>query len=225
MKKLIWTLSFVGLGAAVGAGLLSSSATAQAPQQEPAREGPEGMTGQPAEPKPMGTEGARQPVVKEVAEVVTAAVTVKEIDKKNRRVMLTDDKGSRIEAQVPPELTGFDKLKKGDKLNLTYQEAAAVAILPAGTAPATPGAEERTVVGQRPVGGGTAMAREFMVTVPVVKVDAKDSSITVKTGEGKTQEIEVDDPALKQRLPEVKPGDVIQLTFVEAVVTAIEPRK
>lgn len=211
-----------------GTGTQGQTGTGTGSQGQPGME--QGQTGSGMESQGEGAQqrsgstGARKPMGREVSEVVTVAATVQEVDKKNRRVTLTDEQGERFEVQVPADMAGFDRLKKGDKVNITYHEAMAAALLPAGTAPATPTMEERTVVGQRPLGGG-AMAREFSVTLPVVSVDTKESAITVKTPEGRNEKVKVADPSIKRRLNEVKPGDVVQLTYVEAVATAIEPRK
>src|SRR3954471_23959203 len=60
------------------------------------------------------------------SEVVHSTATVTSIDKKARTVLLKKDDGDTVSVQVPTEMTGFDRLKVGDKVDVDYHEAIAV---------------------------------------------------------------------------------------------------
>src|SRR5262245_17904250 len=59
---------------------------------------------------------------------VSGAIT--EIDHDSRKVTIKGDKGKTQNVTVPPEMTRFDELKVGDRVNLTYHESVALAITP-----------------------------------------------------------------------------------------------
>jgi hypothetical protein len=194
----------------------------QAPPSTPPAERPSGQpegapTGQQGTTTPSGEE--TQAPVASMAEVATMTARVEKVDAKKRKLTLKDPDGKSFTVQVPQEVPGMDKVKKGDKVDLTYYESVAVSVLPARHG--APAMAER-VVGQRETAGGTVV-REINVTTPITKVDKQKNTITVKTPEGTTRTIKVQDPQLQQRLGELRPGNVVEVTYTEAVATAIEP--
>ena len=105
---------------------------------------------------------------------------------------------------------------------MSYQESVALAVRRAGET--KPGESLKETVertqGDRP--GGT-MERTQIVSAQIVSVDTKKNVLKVKGPEGKTREIAVQDPELRERLKGLKAGEVIELAFTEAMAVAIEP--
>ena len=79
-----------------------------------------------------GADPAGMPVAKTSATEHQSG-TVTGIDKSTRTVTLKTDAGDPRSFQVSPDVEGFDKLKKGDKVDVDYTESIAIAMLPKGT--------------------------------------------------------------------------------------------
>jgi Cu/Ag efflux protein CusF len=141
-----------------------------------------------------------------------ATVVVTAIDKGARKVTVKTSEGDMVDITVPADVQGFDKLKKGDKVDIDYMESIAIGMAPKGT---KPNAIERaaTVPG--------AAGREVVVTAEVLKVDVAHNKVTLKGPSGK-HTVSVTDPDLQARLATIKKGQVLMFTYTEAVATAIQ---
>jgi hypothetical protein len=224
MTKSIKTLTLAALS---GVALASAPAVAQTERQQPTPQGsptqPGTQPSRPMEPTPTGQEPGTtgQRPAMEQAELVNVLATVENVDKKGRKVHLKDPEGQRVTVQVPPAVQGFERLKKGDRVNIGYYESMAVALMPP-TGTTAPMQQER-VVGTRELGGG-AVARELTVATKVSSVDPDKNTVTFKAPDGKPLTVNVTDPQLQQRLKELNPGDTIQINYTEAVAVTLEPQ-
>ena len=115
---------------------------------------------------------------------------------------------------MPADVKGFDKLKVGDKIEVDYMESLAVSMLPVGTKPS---------MTERAASVPGATGREFSIAAEIVSIDPADNHVTLKGPRGKQMTVVVQDPELQARLPNLKPGQVVQLQYTEAVATAIQP--
>jgi hypothetical protein len=236
MKKGMRTLAMVGLGGGLGLGaLVAGPARVHAqqgnePQQESAPAQPAPMPApepQPAQPAPggaepqaaPGAEEAGRPGATKIAETTNITATVEKVDLKNRKLSLRDPQGQRLEVQVPSEVTGLENLKKGDKIDITYSESLAMALLPPGQAAPRP--EERTATGSQM--GAAGAARQITAAVTITKVDQASNTVSFKEPDGSMRTVKVQDPEMQQRLADLKPGDVVQLTYTEAVAARLAP--
>ena len=83
---------------------------------------------------------------------------------------------------------------------------------------------ERTSGTRMPEGGGTAMgSRETTMSAEVVSVDVPNSKVTFKGPKGNRRTVTVQDPAMQKKLPSLKPGQVVQFTYTEAIAASIRP--
>src|SRR5206468_716693 len=82
--------------------------------------------------------------------------------------------------------------------------ALAVEMLPPGSKPS-----QSEQVARAPGMAG----REMTVSAEVVAVDPASNHVTFKGPDGNVQTIAVHDPAMQQKLPNIKPGQVIQFTY------------
>src|SRR6476619_6134222 len=62
-------------------------------------------------------------------------VSVTAIDKSARSLTIKNEAGDVKSIQVPSEVKAFDKLKKGDKIDIDYTESLAISMLPPGAKP------------------------------------------------------------------------------------------
>ena len=157
-----------------------------------------------------------------MGEVKTASATVQGIDKKARTVTLKGETGNVVTLAVPEEVQAFDQVKKGDKIKMAYTEAVALDIYPPGEA--RPEAKE-TESSYR-TGGATpsrTISRTQTLAGEIISVDPKKNKVKVKGPEGKAKEIAVTDPAVQARLKDLKPGQVVEVRYKEAMAVTLEP--
>jgi hypothetical protein len=155
---------------------------------------------------------------------MSATATVEKVDKTKRQLMLKDKQGKRFAVDVPEDVTGFEAIKKGDRITIDYYSSVALA-LDRGKDGMAPSAEETSMVQRTPakLPGGVA-AREMSATAEVVKVDTTANTLTVKGPEG-VDTIHVTDPELQADLAKLKKGDKIRATYAEAVAIRVTAPK
>jgi hypothetical protein len=150
--------------------------------------------------------------------------TIDSINKDTREVALIGEQGQKETFTVPPSFKGFDKLKVGDRVNVTYTESVALGlgkpgekanVQTRGGTSVTPSAEGRSGVGMHQV----------QVTAEIASVDPEKNEITFKGPEGNMRSVTVDNPELRDKLGDLKPGDTVQLTYTEAIAGSITPAK
>jgi len=196
-----WTLL---AGAACGALVLGFGARALAQQN--------------ANPTMGGSTDQVTPTGKSTSELTHASAKVTAIDKSARVVTLQGDDGNKFSVTVPPDLKNFDKLKVGDKVEVDYYEGLAVEMLPPG---AKPSMSQRTMK-SREMGGGMT-GKQTTVAAEVVSVDPATDHVTFKAPRGQIKTITVQDPEMQKKLPNLKPGQVVQFTYTEATAASIQP--
>jgi Cu/Ag efflux protein CusF len=162
----------------------------------------------PSTPMPGKAEGA----------VVKMRGTVANVDKENRTITLKGSKGRTVtlDVQDPSKL---DVVKVGDPVVGTYVEALAVQVRPAGsTTPSASASETRATSkpGDNPAG---AIRREITLTGKIVRIDAKGHRVTLEGPRGGQETIKVKD--MKQ-LEGVKAGDLVEITYLQALVVALD---
>ena len=151
---------------------------------------------------------------------VHASGTITGIDKSSRIVTIKTDTGELRSFQVPSEVSGFDKLKKGDKVAADYTESIAVAMQPKGTKLT---ASERAAATKTGAGMGGA-GKQITISAEVISVDAANNTVTLKGPKGNVETIDVKDPENQAKLPSIKPGQVMQFTYTEAVAVSVTPK-
>jgi len=151
---------------------------------------------------------------------ITATATIKAIDPATRSVTLRMENGDEDTFTVSPDVTRFNELKVGDTIKASYYESLVFQLRLPGAAAPTSGT---TVGGGRlsNVPGG-ALGTQQTTTVTVKAVDMNVPSITVVAADGRTLTRKI---AEKKNLEGVKPGDQIDITYIQAVVVLAEPAK
>lgn len=163
-------------------------------------------------------QGGGKPMAERSA-TMHATGTVSAIDKSARIVTVKTDAGEKRSVQVGPEVTGFDKLKVGDKVDVEYTESIAVSMLPPGSKPS---ASEKSAAMKTGKGAGMA-GKQTTVSAKVVSVDPAANTITFKGPKGNVETVDVQDPDNQAKLPSIKPGQVMQFTYTEAMAVSVTP--
>lgn len=160
------------------------------------------------------TESAGSGVVPTRTETTHATVVVTGIDKTARKLTIKNLSGEKMTFYVPSDVKSFDKLKVGDRVEVDYMESIALSMLPPGSKPSM---TERTAT----VPGGAG--REMSISAEVISVDAAANKVTFKGPKGQIKTVNVQDSELQAKLPSLKPGQVLQLTYTEAIATGVQP--
>jgi Cu/Ag efflux protein CusF len=142
------------------------------------------------------------------AQLITGTATIQKIDKTNGKLMLKDADGKTFELKASPDVN-LDKLHVGDRVNASYYQEIAVAINK--HVQGTPKVVATTV--QR----GGVTAQQSTLSARIVS--------GVRTADGKTHTLKVDDPDLQAQLSKIKPGDNMDITYTQAVAISVEPTK
>ena len=162
----------------------------------------------PAEKKPAAAE----------IKAVKVHGTISAIDKDAKTITLKGPKGNTMTLDVrdPQKL---EVVKVGDPVVATYYEAIAIEVKKSGAA--TPGitvSEGRTSSkpGENPAG---AIAREVTLTGTITAIDRKAPSVTVTGPQGRSETVKVRDV---KNIKDVKVGDMIEITYAQALVVALD---
>ena len=152
------------------------------------------------------------------SDTIEKRATVTAIDRATRTVTLKGETDEFV-VEVGPEVKGFDTLKVGDVVVATYTESIAVRMAKQGEA--TPGVTG-TVIAEPPTGGKAKAGSEVTASLKVEAVDLTANTVTLSAGDGQKRTVEVKDPKVQERLKTVKPGDVVVVTYTEALALRLD---
>jgi Cu/Ag efflux protein CusF len=155
-----------------------------------------------------------------VEDVREARATITNIDQPNKVVTLQAENGDQIVLGVTDAVRNFDQLRVGDQVAISYTEAIAWQVKPAGEG--APGVKSEEAVtrakpGEKP--GGTARSA-VTVTTTITAIDLDKGTVTLTGPGGRSQTIKARDPA---NLKKVKVGDLVDITYSEALAIAVQP--
>jgi aspartate 1-decarboxylase len=152
------------------------------------------------------------------SQLTTVTATVVAVDQAKRDVTLRGPKGRVETIHVGDEVRNLPQVHKGDLVVVKYYEAVTAQLKKKGQ-PDVVVAEgaDRAAVGQKP---GAAGAAVVSVTAKVIAVDKKNQQITLRGPEGRTAVVDVKQP---RYLDVVKKGDLVDITYTEALAVAVEP--
>jgi hypothetical protein len=151
---------------------------------------------------------------------VTITATVKALDQKTRMATLLGPDGDEVTFRVDDRVTNLPQVKVGDEVVVVAFESIAVQLRKRG-AELGPGATVESALaraepGQRPAIAG---AREMTVTAKIVALDRTKQVVTLEGPEGNQMKVKVRHP---ERLSEVAVGDLVDITYMEALAIAVE---
>ena len=153
---------------------------------------------------------------------VEARATVTAVDPATRTVSLKEANGDELDVAVTQEVRNFDQIKPGDEVVVTYTEALAWQVKPAGQG--APGVSEnveatRAQPGEKPAG---AVGRAVTMTATITAIDIPNGTVTLTGPGGESRTIKARDP---NNLKKVKVGDLVDITYSENVALAVKPVK
>ncbi len=156
-------------------------------------------------------------------ETVEAKARVVAIDKAARVVTLQgEESGDWWVIEAGPEVRNLDQVDVGDMVTVRYTEAVAWQVKQASQgAPGVVEAAgvERAQPGEKPSG---LVGREVTVTTTVTAVDLPNGTVTLTGPRGHSQTVKA---ANMSNLRKVQVGDLVDITYSEALAVAVEPAR
>lgn len=159
------------------------------------------------------------------ATLVEVIAKVTAVDMANRLVTIEGPEGNSVVIQVTDQVKNLPNVKVGDKVRIEYYRSAFVEIEKGDS-----GGELGTEVsaakvsapeGQKPAG---AVGVEMVRRAEVVFVDPYQKFISFRSPDRGLRKISLKDtPELQHYLKELKKGDIVQVTYSEALAISLEP--
>jgi hypothetical protein len=169
------------------------------------------------------TSASAQPAPAGVVRTATLAATVEAIDLVSRQAVLRGEDGRLVTLELAPEVRNLRQVKPGDRVTVTYEESVAAAISAPGDK--RPPLEAATVLGRSKPGDrpGGAAGRMVRARVTIDAASAAGDSVTFTGPRGRQVVAPVADAGMQQFVRGLKPGDVVDVVFAEAVGVRVEP--
>ena len=154
-------------------------------------------------------------------EYVEGEAVVQAINKTDRTVTLRNAQGQSSTVHVPADVD-LNRLKPGDTVALGAHQALSVRVLPPGsTALGATAAAGSTAPGQPE---GRVWGQQLVVVNEVTAVDLVNHTVTLRGADGQSHLITVKDPEMQQRMRNLQVGDLVELTYSEAVGAKVMPK-
>jgi hypothetical protein len=136
--------------------------------------------------------------------------TVVSVDMTTREVVLSTPDGRHATVVAGPEVTNLGRLKAGDRLTFTINDAIAVQM-------ATPGSP--------PVGTAAVNGRSVNAAgrVTIVSAATDGTTVTFTGANGVTHTIDVLDPAMQAFVRRLKAGDQGDVAYGAEIVVRLDP--
>lgn len=164
--------------------------------------------------------------------VIDAAITdnryqlyegeVLKTDPKTRTITFKNKEGeSRFVAG--PEITNFAQIKKGDRVNVTYETAVAIELIKTKSTGIRSKVETSTVTNSKPNEKPSELiANTITIIADIVGVDRDKKLVSVKGPSGNITTVNVKNPAL---LADVAVGEQVKVVYFDAMAASITTPK
>jgi hypothetical protein len=152
------------------------------------------------------------------SEATTASFSVERIDRSNRSMVVQGPDGSRMTVRVAPTVEGFDKLQKGDRVELDYYASTVLSFGPTNGPDAQ--AQETATRANAPALGAVGEP-PITTTAHVTMVDKNGGTLQITTPDGQPQTLLLRDPAGRRELRSLSPGDTIVVSYAEPLAVGL----
>jgi len=178
---------------------------------------PQTAAPQPAQPAP----AAAEPFARE--RMVRGEATVQSIDQQTRQVLLRGQDGRLATITAGPEVRNLAQVRVGDRVVVEYRDALLLEMAAAGSAaePQAVTGAGRAGPGQRP---GAVAGEALRVRVRIVSVNPADGRITFE-GPAGVRSLVPQDPQVRAYIAGLRPGDEVDVTWVEALAVSVQPAR
>ncbi|WP_353202117.1 hypothetical protein [Polynucleobacter sp.] len=178
-----------------------------------------------AQTKPIDTAGSKPMVI-------DAAITDNRYQLYEGEVLKTDPKTRTITFKnkegeskfvAGPEITNFAQIKKGDRVNVTYETAVAIELIKTKSTGIRSKVETSTVTNSKPNEKPSELiANTTTIIADIVGVDRDKKLVSVKGPSGNITTVTVKNPAL---LADVAVGEQVKVVYFDAMAASITTPK
>ncbi len=157
--------------------------------------------------------GDKKPMALDVA-LLTVDAVVDTIDRKTRQVTLKDAEGESVTLTLDEEAGRLDDIETGDQVTIKYLESVAIEVFAADEIKAgvvAGGVVADSQPGEKPAG---LVASQVSIVVTIEDIDLENELVTL---EGKDGQLKTVTPRHPENLKKVKVGDMVKITYTEAV--------
>lgn len=163
---------------------------------------------------------SRSPDPVEVSDVVEVEATVIAVDAQARTLELRGPDGNELGFNVGPEVRNLPQVEVGDILRVSYYTGYVVSMAEPGEA----GVDLEIAAGQAEEGArpGAMIGDAMRATIEVLSVSSDGTAVSFRDPDGKMQSIEVQREDLQAFARKLKPGDLVDLQYAEALAIGIE---
>jgi hypothetical protein len=162
------------------------------------------------------------PITVENSETISATIIA--IDTKKRLLSLKNTDGGNTTIEVPKEVRNLEQVKVGDQVVVRYYKSIGAAVRPKGASTDLGGINEEAVLGRAEPGAkpGAGIGSVTTTSVAIQSVDKTNNIVTFAGPDGFVRTVQVKDPEAKKFIATLKKGDVVDLTFAEALAISVE---
>ena len=147
---------------------------------------------------------------------------VMKIDKKTRTITFKNKEGES-KFVAGPEINNFDQIKKGDRVNVSYETAVAIELIKTQSTGIRSKVETNTVTNskanEKP---SETIANKTTIIADIVAVDREKKLVSVKGPSGKVTIVSVKNPTL---LADVNVGEQVKVVYYDAMAASITTPK
>lgn len=148
--------------------------------------------------------------------------TVTKIDKKTRTIFFKNNEGES-KFVAGPEIKNFDQIKKGDRLNVTYELAVAIELIKTKSDGIRSKVETSSEVTSKPGEKPTrTITNTTTIIADIIAVDRPKKLVSVKGPSGKVTVVTVKNPQL---LADVNVGEQVKVIYFDAMAASITTPK
>ncbi len=148
---------------------------------------------------------------------------VETIDQATRTVLLQRDDGALLTMRIGPEVRNLAQVRAGDRVVVTHTEAVAARMARPGEPPVVAAeADARRAPGQRP---GASVADVVRVRVTIDQVFGNGDMVSFTGPAGAKRTIAVRNPDMQAFVRRLRPGEMVDVTFLDAMAITVEPAR
>ena len=146
----------------------------------------------------------------------SVSATVEQVDLENRTVTLREPEGDTFTVAVGDNVA-LERIEPEDKVNVAYQESLAFELQPPNAEPRM-GASATT----ERLPEGVQYGRKVTTTVEILAIAPQGTAATFRNPEGDVRTVEVDNPANREKVANLRPGDNVEVTYTEKLAVQLE---
>ncbi len=168
-----------------------------------------------------GSASAQESV--QISETQEISATIIAVDQELRLVTMRGPEGDLTTIEAGPEVRNLAQVEAGDTLRVVYERTYIATLT--GAEVASPGTDVavgavRAEVGAQP---GAAVGAMSTMNITIESIGPEGRSATFRGPDGQLQAIDVQREEGREFARGLNPGDVVQMTFAEALAITVEP--